>query len=372
MLLVFVILTFLFNVFWLQGLFNNDIFLVINEGHESFFSPSPSLHVSPIVKIVGMWGFWRENAYTSSYNLFPLWVFYAMLFALVALLLIGYISDKDNKKSSIFFTLWWVGIILGVGISHPYTGKFFDILFEYLPFFNGFRDSHKFVSLVVLGYAYFIPMAIRYTYKKKKGYVLASCLIIILLFAYTIPLFNIPKQVKPISYPQSYYETNDFLNDLNKNNSINGYVIYFPWQNYLTYTYTLNSSSDGRISVPINKVIDYRVLQGSDKYGTETPLIRAIRICLEIKDVKCLEENGVQYVLNDKCAVFSNKYEFINNTNSILVKQTSCIDVYKISNKKDASYEKLPLRFLSGILITLISLVSVSLIVSLALKKVKT
>lgn len=358
--LLIILLILLLNSFWLQGLFSNKIFSAIDTQHEDFFSPKMSKDVSAFAKVLGMYGFWREAGYLTTYKFFSVYIWYIMLFILLILFLTGFYLNNDNKTLSyLFFALFWTGLILATGISHPYTKPFFDFLFNNLPFFNGFRDSHKLVSLIVLAYSYFIPITIinlkekikskKFMFSRIISYFPVALLIIFILL-FTFPLLGLWNQVKPIGYPQSYYQVNNYL----EKQSVNGNMLYLPFQTYLTYSWSLNSSSDGRISVPINNIVKKTIIIGPDQYGAGDELMKSASICLNEKSISCLENNNVQYVLKDKCAMFPDKYGWINNT---LAYSTECIDIYEIDNINNIQETKIPIGFILGSLISLITLI---------------
>jgi hypothetical protein len=351
--IIIAILLILLNSFWLQSVFSNKIYSSIDESHEEFFSPKMSADIPAVAKIIGMSGFWRESGYKSLFSIINLGIWYLLIAFLIIAILTGYFIS-NSKKSKFFYTLFWTGVILGTGISHPYTKPFFDFLFNYLPFFNGLRDSHKFVSLIAISYAYFIPIFMLElgSYLKKLKFIPVLLLIAFVIF-FTFPMINIGNQIKPTSYPDSYYQVNDFI----KNQEITGKIIYLPWQTYLTYTWTMNSSSDGRIATPINQIIQQPVIVGADKWGSQINS-ESIDTCIKNKDLSCLEQNSVQFILKDKCTLFPDKYEWIKDKPRF---ETSCLDVYKI-NSQESKSESVPLRFIIGIIISLMTLIALIIV----------
>ncbi len=353
---VFVLLLLLSNLYWIQGLFAGGMLGEINEKHEDFFAPRASTGVSAIAKVAGMWGFWREGAYDRVYTLIPLWLWYGIIGLLVLLLLVGYYSDNENKKSKFFYTLFWIGLILGVGISHPYTGKIFEILFKNFPFFNGFRDSHKFVSFIALAYAYFLPNAIISITKSLKDEKIRKLLSVIvvagllaLIFGLNFTMINLNGQVRNTEYLNSYQEVNNFFN----NQEVNGKIIYLPWQGYLTYNWSRNVSSDGRIGAFINGIIEKGVISGPDEYGGNSGFRLEISNCLNEEDVVCLKEKGVEYVMQDKCAYYPDDYSWLKSEENVF--ESECVDVYYIGGKIEDN--KIPLRFLVSVFISALTLV---------------
>jgi hypothetical protein len=363
---IFILLLLLLNLYWLQGLFTNPVLNAIDSEHESFFAPKASFGVSTIMKVFGMWGFWRENAYAHAYGTIPLFLWYQATLLLICLLLIGHYTDSETKKSKFFYTLFWIGVIFGVGISHPYTKSLFDLLFEYLPFFNGFRDSNKFVAFIALAYAYFLPKAI-VTIKEKLvgwkndlGTVLSVGIILIfvlLIFGMNFTMINLNGQVKNVDYPQSYDQVSEFLSKKN----IYGEVVYLPWQEYLTYNWSTGVSSDGRISVPMNEIMPVGIIEGPDQYGGNNGFRADVSRCLEAADEGCLKEIGVEYVLHDKCAFYPDEYVWLGDKKEF---ESGCIDVYYIGGKSVG--KKIPLRFLVGVLISLLTLAYVAFVLAMS------
>lgn len=365
-LLVFGFLTIFLNAFWLQGALSNSIFQSIGSSHEDFFSPKLGKGLPAISKIIGMSGFWREDSYKSTFDFIGPYFYYILLFILIILFLLGY-SLTHSKKSKVFFSIFWLGLILGTGISHPYTRPFFNSLFNYLPFFNGFRDSHKLVSLIALSYAYFIPtFIVKLKNHFKKLYFIPLILVILFIIFLSFPLIGLNNQIKPVNYPNSYFEIDNYLS----NKQINGNIIYLPWQTYLTYNWSLASSSDGRINVPINQIIKPPVITGPDTYGSETIKTYKISICLEKQSIDCLKENYVEYILLDKCSLYQEDYTYLTKNLSIKAYSNACIDVYKldINNKP---YDPIPIRFLISLLISLLTLLIIILYIIIKAESVE-
>ncbi len=345
---IIISLLILLNVFWIQGLFSSGIFSVINTEHKQFFSPKMSQNIPAVAKIMSMWGFWRENGMIAPYLSFPHAIWYLMVFLLITLFLIGFFNFY-NKKSFFFFTLFWIGVVFGTGISHPYTKPFFDFLFNYLPLFNGFRDSHKLVSLIALAYAFFIPLALVYVREKyKKLFIPFLVFIVIFILFFTFPLIGLWNQEKSVQYPIEYIKVGKYLDSQN----ISGYIIYLPWQTYLTYNWTYGITSDGRIASPINQIIKQPVIIGPDEFGSPDRLQNNITYCLSESDTSCLENIGVEFVIKDKCAYFLQNYSMFKNP----IYENNCISLYKLNNSW-VEKQKVPLKFIISAIISILTLI---------------
>ena len=334
--LKFLLIVFLLNLFWIQGLLAGGMLEEINPNHEDFFKPTLSQNVPAVAKIIGMWGFWREAAHETTYNILPLPLWYLSIAILITLLITSY-HYKKEEDSKFFYILFWIGLILGTGAAHPLTTNLFNYLFNNLPFFNGFRDSHKFTALIALAYAFLIP-------KLTKNN-LQRILVIALILITTLPLITIP--VTNTDYPESYEELNTYLNQ----QEINGHIIYLPWQQYLSYNWTKDTASDGRIGVPINEITNHPVIEGPDEYGGNSGIRLEISNCLN--DKECLKDLGIQYIIKDNCALYPDKYEWLTNPEY----ENNCIELYKIEGTKQK--QSIPLRFTFSIIISLLTFIYV-------------
>jgi hypothetical protein len=330
------IILLLLNLYWLQGMFAGGILEEINTSHEDFFKPTITQNVPAIAKIIGMWGFWREAAHENSYNILPLPIWYLAIASLAILLIASY-HYKHEEDSKLYYILFWIGLIFGVGAAHPLTSNIFNYLFNNLPFFNGFRDSHKFTALIALAYAFLIPKLTKTNLQKA--------LVLIPIILLTFPLITIP--VTNTDYPESYEELNTYLN----NQEIKGHIIYFPWQQYLSYTWTQETSSDGRIGNPINEITSEPVIEGPDQYGGNSGIKLEISNCKD--NQQCLKDLGVQYIIKDNCAQYPDKYEWLKNPEY----ENNCIQLYNIEGTKQK--ESIPLRFIISTLISLLTFIYV-------------
>jgi hypothetical protein len=365
-----IIIIILLNIFWLQGflLKDNNTLSSIDSSHEQFFTPKLSHNVPTIAKIMGMWGFWREASYITTYKTLPLPLWYLLLIMFVATMLIGYYTKKDDKKEGkkvkFFYTLWWIGLILATGISHPWTAPIFDFLFKYLPFFKGFRDSHKFVIFIALAYATLCPIGIYWVrdriknlLPKKRRIIIKflhyaiPLLFIIGIITFTYPLIGLWGQIKPCDYPDSYQQTNSFL----ESNNLTGHVIYLPWEGYLTYNWTLGCSPDGRIATPINKIVKPIIQTSPGQWGRKTEFKNNISNCLAQKNTSCLKSQNVQYILKDRCALYPYNYDWLNQTP---VYNDSCIEIHELTPSKQIDRSiHVPIRFIIGSVISIITLI---------------
>lgn len=344
---LFLLLVLTINAYLFQGLASRSIFSSIDLTHQSFFSPKPSGVLSTPLKIIGLYGFWREVGYITAYKLLPF-----LLFALLALTILALAVSSSfisqTKRTTFLYALMVISLLLAIGASTSLTKPLFDFLFNNIPFFNGLRDSHKFVSLIALSYSLLIPITVAHIERKfnLKHIVLA---VILLFIFYSFPMIGLFNQIKGIEYPNEYL----MLKEHTLKNNITGKIIYLPWQTYLTYNWSIGAGSDGRIVNPINKILKQIVYIGPDEWGQTTKTQEEIAKCLGEQSLQCLKDLGINYAIKDRCAFYPEKYDWIDQT----IFDEGCVSLNLIQEKKELSKTTVPKRFILGLTISLVSIV---------------
>jgi len=233
-----------------------------------------------------MHGFWRAG-YTYAKDILPFWW---LLFAFIlALAVYGFVSNyrktgafsntsmEKNSAAAKHSVSGWVvlsfGIIgvasflLALGASTEVTRLPFEWLWEHLPFFRGFRDSHKFVALLALSYAYLGGMGVnelgrvfRQQTKRLLTVTTAALIVVVLLIppVYSFTMFGFYGQLGTTDYPQEWYETNHHLNQ--DEDDFN--VLFLPWHLYMDYGWLPNR--DKRLINPAPQFFDKPVISGDN------------------------------------------------------------------------------------------------------------
>ena len=172
--------------------------------------------------------------------------------------------------------------------------------------------------------------------------------LITLIFGLNFTMINLNGQVRNVEYPKSYQKINEFFN----NKEVVGKIIYLPWQGYLSYSWSRNVSSDGRIGAFINGIIDKGVISGPDEYGGNSGFRLEVSSCLNEKSKECLKEKGVEYAMHDKCAYYPDDYFWLKSEEKVF--ESECVDVYYIRGLSEKN--KVPLRFILSVIISVLTL----------------
>ena len=258
----------LLNIYWILPAITTEATILGQIGHGDImaFAPKPGFNFNIAFTIASMYGFWR-GGYIYTKDLLPFWY---LIFGFILYLAVhGAVTTFHDKKlganTKAFIVVGVIALILGIGVASPNTAPIFNWLFEHVFFFRGFRDSHKFVALLVLAYAYLGGLGLDDFAKHLKGIkkeqVIAVIVVVLALSSpliYSYTMFGFHDQLKPIDYPESWYEANDFLNQDGEDFN----VLFFPWHLYMDFHWIENK--DKRIANPASSFFDKPIIQGDN------------------------------------------------------------------------------------------------------------
>ncbi len=239
---------FLLNAYWLMPALTADRTLLqaISELDLDAFAPV-TVVFSPWVSIALMLGFWREG-YVYAVNVVPA---VGLAFGVIVWVAIyGASWTYRSWLTMAVFTIGVIGFVLGSGVAGPFEGLF-RFLALHFPFFEGFRDSHKFVLLLVLAYALLgahgvdavVAVAGRGRAWQRRLALAAIILVFLAPLAYSFTLFwGFNGYVKATSYPEDWYTVRRIL----KEDAGDYGILVLPWESYMPYPWVPNRDSSVR------------------------------------------------------------------------------------------------------------------------------
>ena len=330
---------FLVNLYWiipsiyLYATNQNTIFEAIDESHLSFFSPKESQTGNTLFISLAMYGAWRENGIILARDIIPTPIFLLTLFVIVYLTITGFVANPKNIENIFLLIVGVAGLFLATGVSHPWTSEFFKWSFNNIPFFSGFRDSNKFLGLLVVSYALLGTRGLKEILKNQPFFI--KCIIVTAvlssLIIYNYPQIGLSNQLHPLKFPKCYNELNNYLNKLPSNKNI----IYLPWNEYMNYNWSMAAGIDGKISTPINALVDKYIITGTYfmDFSVLAGFPNKISACINTQDTDCMKKLGVNYVIYDKTNLLPKNdskfdYSWINKLNATY--NNDCTTVFKV------------------------------------------
>jgi hypothetical protein len=289
-----------------------------------------------------MHGFWNPlYVYARDIVLLSHLFFYFILF----LALWGFASNYKDKRVQSFAAIGIISFLLSMGIMGP-----FKPLFENVWILRGFRDSQKFVALLVLSYAYLGALGLDEVQKRLKTQrvnrslgVLVVGLLLITPFAYNFVQVGFWGQVKPSHYPEDWYRANEFLNQDEQDFN----VLFLPWHAYMGFDFVNNRLKT--IVNPSDVFFDKPVIYGNniDSGGIHTESTNPGQLYLENvwagENMENLGEKlrplNVKYVILVKEADYR-KYDFLGQQEDLApVWQSENLIIYKNLREVSRAYQ---------------------------------
>ena len=256
----------LLNLYWLvpvltaQGTLLNQI----GKADLLFFAPHSTGAFGITFDIASLWGFWRTG-YLVPGNYFPFW--WIPFIYILFLAVYGALSHRSHRQW-LTLSLAITGIIaflLAVGAASNLTYPMFDWLWQNIPFFNGFRDSQKFVALLCLAYAILCGLGINLLIRSwgglkqhTTGTVFLVVFSFVALLTYTFPMLGFHRQLETTDYPKEWYAVKEYLDQ----DKTDFNIWFLPWHEYMNFSWLPNS--DKRLANPAQQFFDKPMIIGDN------------------------------------------------------------------------------------------------------------
>lgn len=202
--------------------------------------------------VIRLQGFWVEaqKLFVMPQSVMPLWgIIVVVLWVLV---IIGAVQAWRYHRLA--FAITGVSLLVGIILAATPTISW---LAGIAPIFSAYREPHKFVNLVVLGYAILGAFGLAYVaawVEKRKGEVASqvaifACLLLPIIITPTM-FWGFAGQLFPRQYPSEWYALNNTLSEK---------TLFLPWHQYMKYEFS------GRIiASPIEKFFAAPIIASDD------------------------------------------------------------------------------------------------------------
>jgi hypothetical protein len=216
--------------------------------------PDPQLGLLP--NLLGLYGFWAENAgrFASMKGFAPFWP--AILATLITVAAVGAVSAIKHGRERL--RPWVAGLLLAaavalvleMGVSHAVTSGFVSWLDANFPLYRGMRDAGKWAALLALVYSQLTALgaaAILGRIRSRPldgdrsewvGSLAAGLLLAVPLYYGNGLLFGMHGEIKPSSYPAGWYQADQIL----AADSHPGRALILPWHEYMSYSFIQNQN----------------------------------------------------------------------------------------------------------------------------------
>lgn len=208
----------LLNINWISGIFLWNSVLSANVGQieqSHFWAFSTAAWNNLYLNILSLHGFWWEAQWRFKPSFLNNWS-WGVLFWFIFIIIIYWVylrfKNSNNKYIEIsLIIIALISFILSLGISHNNIFSWLNqLLYDYLPYYKGFREPQKWVSLLLIVYAYFGSYWIIWVYNlvlEKNFYpkFVAWLLVSLPIFYTPAMLFWFSGQLRVFDYPKERY-----------------------------------------------------------------------------------------------------------------------------------------------------------------------
>lgn len=230
------------NLFWVlrAALASGGVADVLPVAELDYFAARPPLAV------LSLRGFWLSSRYVDPASVIPGW--WLLLLAALYLAALGTVALLRDHA------LRWLGValvtalllsaFLAAGPGTGATAPLFRLMWEHVPGYAAFRDSHKFVAVLALGYAWLGALGLQAASDRRgeatRGLraprAALPAVAALLPVALGLPVFGAWGQLRPADYPGDWHEARAILD----RDSGDYAVLFLPWHMYMDMPWLQN------------------------------------------------------------------------------------------------------------------------------------
>ena len=205
-----------------------------NGVHFDAFATYGSNVLGTFGNVLRLQGFWAEQQqlFLLPQQVVPGWG----LAVLLLWVLVGAGIWLAWRKNKMALSIGVGSIVLGVVVAATPVMSWLGMI---VPFMNGYREPHKFVNLVVLGYAILGGYGVVYLqqrWQQRDRMRIAMMTGVFLLPIVITPVFfgGFAGQLKPREYPAGWQQANQYV----KERIGSGRALFLPWHQYARYSFS--------------------------------------------------------------------------------------------------------------------------------------
>lgn len=319
------------NIYWLVSIGNShsELSRSVAGFDQSHFTAFATLDWP--LSVLQMQGFWAEarQLFILPQQLMPLWSI--LIIILWVVMVYGAIKAwQGGQRWPVTASL--SGILLAIVLSAP---LFLEWVATWFPFAAGYREPHKFVNFLVVGYAVLLACGAAYVLKnvvQRPGWQKDVALTILLL----LPLLITPTmfggfagQLSPRSYPVEWYEVDQKLT----NDTSVDRVLFLPWHQYANFGFS------GRlVANPAEKFFQVPVISSDNpefkNISPTMPNEEKRQLTQAIRDKKLtpmlLNDLNITHILLAKEQDWGKYKEIIAPGTAELINENNKLQLYKV------------------------------------------
>lgn len=210
------------------------------------FQPVSISSLGVVFDVASLHGFWR-GTYNYAGDFFALWWLpFVLILFLVFLGAVTWVNRvKEHWLPLGLAVIGFLSFVLALGVATSPTGFVFKGLWAAAPGFAIFRDSHKFLALLALAYAYLGALGVQELWRLyaaprihirwhwSRLLIMGSLL---LPLAIAFPMVGSAGQMRATDFPEEWQDVRDVL----KADRADYQVLFLPWHMYMGFDWLPN------------------------------------------------------------------------------------------------------------------------------------
>lgn len=344
------VLVFGISLYWIIPALTSKVNTVaeFTPNHWEAFKTTTDPYLATIGNVAALYGFWGENEMWATHFSSPkenVWVWIISALALSAVILTGLFAGLRNRSTR--FIAGWItvvgimSLIFSTGVGDTIFRNINTWIFANIPFWQGFRDSQKWSSLLILAYTLLGGLGAGYLLEKLKHN--RKIQIIALVILCSLPLLYTPTmilgfngQLKPVNYPKSWEQANEVLKTDQKCKAL-----FLPWHLYYNLSFNNNiltantapnyfdcdilistNAEIGKIGYSSNMPLEYYMLANTVTNNSGDP----------DKTIRFLAGQGIRYIIYTPDIAEGDVYKYPFLRSSLIKKiiTTPLLAIFKI------------------------------------------
>ena len=305
-----------------------------SEVDRDLYKPVAVSSLGTVFDVASLQGFWRGN-YQYAGDYFSLWwLGFILTLFLTFVGAMAYMGrGRRHWLPLAMLGLGGLAFVLALGAATGPTKAVFEGLWAAVPGFSAFRDSHKFLALLALAYAYLGALGVQELWRLyaeprrgdpfhwRRVSVIGS---VLLPLAFAFPLVGAAGQLGTTDFPDEWYQVRETL----ERDKGDYQVLFLPWHMYSGFGWLPND--DRILATPAHQFFGSQVISADNiEYGvfsqSVNPVSRYVETILshsqEVDNFgELLAPLNVRYVILVQEADFPN-YEFLGRQQDMEVAQ---------------------------------------------------
>ncbi|EDK72615.1 hypothetical protein TM7_0238, partial [candidate division TM7 genomosp. GTL1] len=314
------------NLYWLLPMLSslNTTVQRFDASHFAAFA------TGPLSEVIRLQGFWAEPLKLFVLPKEQLAGWGVLMVGLWALVLFGIRTG--------WHMLRWQTVAISAGMAVAIilaTTPLLQWASSFLPFVGGYREPHKFINLVALGYALCgglgVMALLSWLAKKYNGTLASTAIILLLLLPIALTptmLWGFSGQLTPRSYPSDWTAMNKYLERRTQDA-----VLFLPWHQYMNFGFV------GRIIAnPAEKFFSVPIIAGNNpEFRNISPTVpddtkEHISEALQSRNPD-FKKLGIRYVLVAKEYDYKKYTSILERSDAIKRHEMKSLILYEVGRK---------------------------------------